>query len=86
MYLELNDVSFTNQHGFLSGKSTLTNLIETLNYFTKKVDERSNVDALYIDVSKAFDSISHNKLIYKLKKYGFGGFFLLWIENFLTNT
>ena len=85
MYLELNDVSFTNQHGFLSEKSTLTNLIETLNYFTKKVDERSNVDALYIDVSKAFDSISHNKLIYKLKKYGFGGIFLLWIENFLTN-
>ena len=85
MYLELNDVSFTNQHGFLSEKSTLTNLIETLNYFTKKVDERSNVDALYIDVSKAFDSISHNKLIYKLKKYGFGGCFLLWIENFLTN-
>ena len=85
MYLELNDVSFSNQHGFLSEKSTLTNLIETLNYFTKKVDERSNVDALYIDVSKAFDSISHNKLIYKLKKYGFGGIFLLWIENFLTN-
>ena len=59
MYLELNDVSFTNQHGFLSEKSTLINLIETRNYFTKKVDERSNVDALYIDVSKAFDSISH---------------------------
>ena len=85
IYLELNNILFKNQHGFLSKRSTLTNLIETLNFFTENVDAKSNVDALYIDLSKAFDSVSHTKLIYKLKKYGFGGSFLTWIHNFLTN-
>ena len=84
-YLELNNILFKNQHGFLSKRSTLTNLIETLNFFTENVDAKSNVDALYIDLSKDFDSVSQIKLIYKQKKYGFGGFFLTWIHNFLTN-
>ena len=38
-----------------------------------------------IDFSKAFDSISHNKLIYKLKTFGICGKILLWIKEFLNN-
>ena len=41
------------------------------------------MDVLYTDYSKAFDKVSHPKLIYKLEKYGICGNLLLWIKDFL---
>ena len=39
----------------------------------------------YIDFQRAFDSISHTKLIFKLSHYGIDGNLLFWIQAFLTN-
>jgi len=38
-----------------------------------------------IDYKRAFDCVSHNKLLLKLRSYGISGYLLSWIENFLTN-
>ena len=43
------------------------------------------VDVIYIDFSRAFDSVVHNKLIYKLSNFGISGDLLTWIEAFLTD-
>ena len=59
--------------------------MELLDDITNYKDNGNNVDLITIDFSKAFDKISHNKLIYKLSKYGISGNLLAWIKNFLTN-
>lgn len=76
---------FEGQHGFLSGKSTVTQLIETLEEWTKSIDEGYYVDVLYIDIAKAFDTVSHEKLLSKLHRYGIQGKVLAWIKAFLSN-
>ena len=43
------------------------------------------MDIIYIDLAKAFDSVSHPKLLYKLNKVGIGGSILTWLRNFLCN-
>ena len=49
------------------------------------INNGHSVDIIMIDFSKAFDSILHNKLIYKLKTFGICGKILLWIKEFLNN-
>ena len=59
------------QHGFLSCKSTTTQLLECgLDWNIANVNARSNIDIIYLDFSKAFDSVMHAKLIAKLACYG----------------
>ena len=61
------------QHGFKQRFSTTSNLLELLNDVTQDIDNNNNVDLITIDFSKAFDSISHSKLIHKLYSYGIQG-------------
>ena len=58
------------QHGFRQQYSTNSYLLELLNDVTQDIDNNNNVDLIKIDFSKAFDSISHSKLIHKLYSYG----------------
>jgi len=48
------------------------------------VDERRAVDVVYLDFSKAFDTISHNILLGKLRKCGLDEWSVRWIENWLN--
>ena len=73
------------QHGFRNKHSTTSNLLELLNDLTSYINNGQSVDLITIDFSKAFDSISHNKLIYKLETFGICGKILLWIKEFLNN-
>ena len=80
-----NNLITSAQHGFLSKRSTTTNLLACINDWTKLVDTKLSVDVLYIDMAKAFDTVSHKKLLYKLGLLGFGGPLLTWLENFLCD-
>ena len=71
------------QHGFMKGRSCLTNLLETFEEVTAMVDEGGGVDMVYLDYSKAFDSVPHRRLLSKLKSYGIEGKVWRWIEDFL---
>jgi ribonuclease P/MRP protein subunit RPP40 len=73
------------QHGFLKRHSTSTNLLESLKDWTLSLSKTKSVIIASIDFQRAFDSISHIKLIHKLKGYGISGNLLFWLQSFLNN-
>ncbi|MFZ2538165.1 MAG: reverse transcriptase family protein [Oscillospiraceae bacterium] len=73
------------QHGFLKKHSTCTNLLESLNDWTISLSNHNSVTICYIDFQRAFDVISHNKLLHKLAAYGISANLLFWIKSFLTD-
>ena len=84
-HLKINNLIKNSQHGFADNRSCQTNLIEFMDFVTKRVDEGEAVDVVYLDFSKAFDKISHKKLIQKLKAHGVKGVILDWIEDWLKD-
>ena len=65
--------------------STCTNLLESLKDWTLSLSNHKSVIVGYIDFQRAFDSISHAKLIHKLISYAIDGNLLYWIQAFLSN-
>ena len=73
------------QHGFRKKRSCVTQLLEVMNDLTCSMDNGYDIDILYLDFKKAFDSVPHERLIIKLKAYGITGQVLRWISAFLLN-
>ena len=71
------------QHGFRQKESTVSNSLELLDDINKLVDSGNCVDMITVDFSKAFDIIWHNKLPFKLSKYGVTDKLLYCIHEFL---
>ena len=72
------------QHGFLSKRSTATNLLESLDDWTCAFVNRNSAFIAYIDFKKAFDSVCHKKLFARLASLGFSGVLLKFIQSLLT--
>ena len=68
--LEEKKVTRSSQHAFTRRKSCLTTLIAFSDVITGWMDGGKAVDVVYLDFSKAFDTISHNILVMKLRKCG----------------
>jgi ribonuclease P/MRP protein subunit RPP40 len=73
------------QHGFMSGRSCLTNLLAFLESVTAHVDEGYPVDVVYLDFAKAFDKVPHARLVSKLQAHGITGKVAAWISNWLQD-
>ena len=74
------------QHGFLSKRSCLSNLLECLHRaYSIILDENESLDLIYLDFMKAFDSVPHRRLLSKLRSYGITGKTLSVIKDFLKN-
>jgi len=84
-YLLRNNIISKHQHGFIKKKSTCTNLLECLNDWSFNMQAKTVNDIIYFDFKKAFDSVSHSKLLTKLRAYGISGDLFDWIEAFLSN-
>ena len=68
------------QHRFTKGRLCLTNLIYSYNWVTRLVDEGKAVDAVYLDFSKDFNTVSHSILLEKLAACGLDSYTLCWVK------
>ena len=84
-HLEFNKLISIEQHGFVSSKACVTNLLECLDLTSNVLHKHRKLDVLYTDFMKAFDTVSHRKLIHKLRSYGFGCKLINWITAFLID-
>ena len=83
-HIEGNDILIKFQHGFVPGRSCSTQLV-ALDIWTEILDKGSSLDTIYLDFSKAFDSVPHERLCMKLENYGVKGKALRWVKNFLSD-
>ncbi|VDL95591.1 unnamed protein product [Schistocephalus solidus] len=72
------------QHGFRQNHSCLSRSSLSTDQWTRALDEDGRVDVINTDFKKAFDSVPHKRLIYKLSEIGIRGMLLTWIADFLT--
>ena len=77
----LNDT----QHGFRSGRSCLSALLDVYDDVMHMLNRVSIVDIVYLDFAKAFDKVDHDILLHKVKDLGITGKLSQWFYHFLTN-
>ena len=84
-FLEKEEMLNKRQFGFREGSSCVMNLLSFYSRVTDVIQERDGwVDCVYLDLKKAFDTVSHRKLLFKLKTQGgVDGKLLSWMENYL---
>jgi hypothetical protein len=83
LYNHLKPLISEKQHGFIKGRSTVTNLLVYKNYLCKSFATRGQVDSIYTDFSKAFDKVNHRLLRNTLASYGIHGSLLRWLASYL---
>ena len=80
-----HDIILHFQHGFQSGLSCESQLIETVHDWMTALDNKTQIDAILLDFAKAFDKVPHKRLLSKLTSYGITGNTHNWITSFLSN-
>lgn len=83
-FVEENNLLHPNQHGFRRGLSTVTQLAETIHDLAEAINQHSQIDIIFMDFSKAFDRVSHEKLVFQLVCKLGDGPVTRWISNYLS--
>ena len=78
-----NNLLTRKQHGFISGRSTVTQLLSYLDKCAHSIANGKVVDAIYLDFEKAFDTVPHRRLLEKLEAYGIKEDILRWVKEYL---
>jgi hypothetical protein len=73
------------QHGFTKSKSAITNLVTYLDFISPLVGSQTQADAIYFDLSNAFDLVPHSLLLHKLSAFGHSGGYINWFRSYLPN-
>lgn len=84
-HLRENGLLSKQQYGFISGRSTTLQLLHVTEEWNSILDRGGEIDAVYLDFMKAFDTVPHRRLLTKLAAMGIEGNLLKWIEAFLSN-
>ena len=83
-HLKSNKLISVKQFGFMSGRSTTLQLLTILDKWTSILDRGGAIDVIYFDFMKAFDKVSHGRLLMKLRVYVIDGNLHKWITAFLS--
>ncbi len=81
-HLEGNNIIYELQHGFRSMRSCETQLFSLIDKLTKN---KVKTDVIIMDFAKAFDKVSHSRILLKLNHYGVQVKTNQWIKNFLSD-
>ena len=84
-YFSKNNYLDSNQYGFRNLHSTEHAVLEIVDRALIQIDKGNSAIAIFLDLSKAFDTLDHNILISKLNYYGIKNVPLKWFENYLDN-
>ena len=84
-YFENNYLIFKNKYGFRKNNSTEFALLYLTDYLNFKMDRMSTPLGIFLDFSKAFDTLDHKMLLSKLKHYGVNGISYNLLSTYLTN-
>ena len=86
-YLNANNLITKNQSGFRPGDSTSNQLLYLINEIHEAFDDPKSLEvrAVFLDISKAFDKVWHDGLIFKLKQNGISGSLTKLFGNYLHN-
>ena len=84
-YLQENKILYCKQFGFQAGHSTDHAIIQLVDQIYENFEENNYTLGVFIDLSKAFDTVAHKIRLSKLETYGVKRNLLKWFENYLTN-
>ena len=86
-YFLHNKLFTPSQSGFLPGDSCIAHLLSIIHEIQSAFDDNPTIDVrgIFLDISKAFDKVWHDGLLFKLKTYGVEGDLLLLLKNYLKN-
>ena len=76
---------YESQYGFRTAHSCENAICELVGTIAKNREERKHTIGVFIDLSKAFDTLNHHKLLLKMEKYGIRGTNLQWFKSYLAN-
>ena len=79
------NILYENQYGFSSNNLNSHAVNYSIDKITCNIENKNHVLGIFIDLSRAFDTISHEKLLFKLENYGIRGTPLSILQSYLTN-
>ena len=83
-YLTYEDILVPNQYGFRSGMTTVDCLVDLIDEITKALDEENYAISIFLDLSKAFDTVKNSILLSKLDVYGIRDIENQWFRSYLN--
>jgi hypothetical protein len=85
-YIRDNNLITEFQSSFIPGDSTVHQLVQLCHIFGEALDNKKDVRIVVCDISKAFDRVWHDGLLFKMKKMGIDGDLGIWFDSYLKNS
>ena len=84
-HLNKHDLLSDCQYGFRQNRGCILQLLKVVDEWSKDIDMNKQIDCIYLDFQKAFDTVPHKRLLKKLEAFGIKGHVLEWLQDFLSN-